>query len=123
VLDPGFGFGKIRDENYPLLAHFDQLQTLGFPLLAGLSRKSFLSHALSNPVDPQPAGGTGKSIAAIPEAAPASLHSEMGELSRELPTTIANTAAILAGAHILRVHTVRPARHAAAIADRLLEAS
>jgi dihydropteroate synthase len=35
-------------------------------------------------------------------------------------TTIANTAAILAGAHILRVHDVRPARQAAAIADRIL---
>jgi dihydropteroate synthase len=37
-------------------------------------------------------------------------------------TTAANTAAILAGAHILRVHDVRPAREAAAIADRILAA-
>jgi dihydropteroate synthase len=40
--------------------------------------------------------------------------------SSQLPTTVANTAAILAGAHILRVHDVRPARVAAAIADRIL---
>ena len=39
-----------------------------------------------------------------------------------LPTTIANTAAILAGAHILRVHDIPPARAAAAIADRILSA-
>ena len=45
VLDPGFGFGKIRDENFPLLAQFDALHALGFPLLAGLSRKSFLTRA------------------------------------------------------------------------------
>jgi dihydropteroate synthase len=37
-----------------------------------------------------------------------------------LPTTVANTAAILAGAHILRVHDVRPARQTAVLADRIL---
>jgi dihydropteroate synthase len=37
------------------------------------------------------------------------------------PTTIANTAAILAGTHILRVHDVRPARDTATFADRILE--
>ena len=49
VLDPGFGFGKILDENYPLLAHLDQLHTLGFPILAGLSRKSFLTRTRPAP--------------------------------------------------------------------------
>ena len=87
VLDPGFGFGKIRDENYPLLAHLDQLHILGFPILAGISRKSFLTQV------PQPSEAT----------------------------TAANSAAILAGAHILRVHDVAPARIAATLADRLLE--
>jgi dihydropteroate synthase len=90
VLDPGFGFGKILDENFPLLAHLDQLHTLGFPILAGVSRKSFLTRAVPSGSEPQ------------------------------LPTTVANTAAILAGAHILRVHNVRPARDAASIADRIL---
>jgi len=90
VLDPGFGFGKVLDENYPLLAHFDQLHTLGFPVLAGVSRKSFLTRAV---------------------------HSQAVD---ELPTTVANTAAILAGAHILRVHEVRAARDTSAIADRIL---
>ena len=41
VLDPGFGFGKSFDENYPLLGRFSELQAAGFPLLAGTSRKSF----------------------------------------------------------------------------------
>jgi dihydropteroate synthase len=103
VLDPGFGFGKVLDENIPLLAQFDRLGTLGFPLLAGLSRKGFLRHALADNV---PAKVTG---------AP-HLDSEMWVSA----TTAANTAAILAGAHILRVHDVRPVRAAAAIADRIL---
>ena len=46
VLDPGFGFGKNFEENYPLLAHFDQLHRLGFPLLAGTSRKSFVGRTV-----------------------------------------------------------------------------
>jgi dihydropteroate synthase len=103
VLDPGFGFGKILDENYPLLAGFDQLHTLGFPLLAGLSRKSFLARTGKDPGSPN---------SGVP-----GLVSETWIL-----TAAANTAAILAGAHILRVHDVRPARAAAAIADQILAA-
>jgi dihydropteroate synthase len=116
VLDPGFGFGKRLDENFPLLAHLDQLHSLGFPLLAGLSRKSFL-RATPNPgmaVDqPSPAGNN-------PGAPPQTASpSEVGMALDNL-TTAANTAAILAGANILRVHDVPSARAAAAIADRLL---
>ncbi len=114
VLDPGFGFGKILNENYPLLAHLDDLHTLGFPILAGLSRKSFLTRPLASNERPR-SRTTG--------AGAPGLVSETGDSSHQLPTTIANTAAILAGAHILRVHDVPPARAAAAIADRILEAS
>ena len=46
VLDPGFGFGKNFEENYPLLAQFDKLQRLEFPLLAGTSRKSFIGRTV-----------------------------------------------------------------------------
>jgi dihydropteroate synthase len=99
VLDPGFGFGKVFEENYPLLAGLDTLHTLGFPLLAGVSRKSFLTRA------------------AVRKPESFSPH----ESDLWLPTTVANTAAILAGTHILRVHDVRPAREAAAIADRILQ--
>ncbi len=76
VLDPGFGFGKILDENYPLLAHLDQLHTLGFPILAGLSRKSFLTRAL-----------TSTSTSTKPGAP--HLASEMWDSAD--PTTVANT--------------------------------
>jgi dihydropteroate synthase len=107
VLDPGLGFGKRLDENYPLLARLDQLQRFNLPILVGASRKGFLGHTLtqSNPLP-----------AAMNETQPptdARLHA----------TTAANVAAILAGAHILRVHDVRPAAEAAAIADRILATS
>jgi len=100
VLDPGFGFGKRLGENYPLLARLNQLQQLNLPILAGASRKGFLAHALAPLYE---------------EALPppeARLHA----------TTAANVAAILAGAHIVRTHDVRPAVEAAAIADRILAA-
>jgi dihydropteroate synthase len=42
VLDPGFGFGKSVDDNFDLLAHLADIARLGFPVLAGLSRKSML---------------------------------------------------------------------------------
>jgi dihydropteroate synthase len=101
VLDPGVGFGKRLEENYPLLAHLDSFVELGFPLMAGASRKGFL----------------GQSIAARTDgASPA--------VDRRLYATLAaNTAAILGGAHILRVHDVRAALEAAAVADAVREAS
>jgi dihydropteroate synthase len=105
VLDPGFGFGKRLDENYPLLAHFDQLRKLNLPLLAGVSRKGFLAHTLTQH----------PSLAILLNRAIPSMEDRLHA------TTAANVAAILAGAHIVRTHDVRPAVEAAAIADRILE--
>jgi len=103
VLDPGFGFGKRLDENYPLLAHLDQLRQLNQPILAGVSRKSFLAYK-ENPGAPRPDFRTWASQ------------------DRRLNVTLAaNTVAILNGAHIVRVHDVRPAVEAAAIADQILD--
>ncbi len=47
VIDPGFGFGKNHEENYPLLRRFEEFHQLHFPLLAGVSRKSFIGRALA----------------------------------------------------------------------------
>jgi len=95
VLDPGFGFGKSFDENYPLLSHFDALQELRYPLLAGVSRKSFIGRTLaSNGEDAPPQERLYGSLAAM-------------------------TAAILKGAHIVRVHDVKSAAQAAKIADAI----
>ena len=98
VLDPGFGFGKNFDENYPLLARFNELQSAGFPLLAGTSRKSFLGRTLAK---------NGKDAATIDRL--------YGTLSSEV-------ALILKGAHIIRTHDVRPTVEAAKIADAILQA-
>lgn len=96
VLDPGFGFGKNFEENYPLLAGLRDLHHLGFPLLAGTSRKSFLGRTLAR---------EGK------DAPPA---------ERLYGTLAAVTASILEGAHIVRVHDVREAVDAAKVADQIL---
>jgi dihydropteroate synthase len=104
VLDPGLGFGKRLDENYPLLAHLDQFHRFNLPILVGASRKGFLGHTLSQST-----------------ALAAALH-PIPTYGRVHATTAANVAAILAGAHILRAHDVRPAAEAAAIADRILAA-
>lgn len=96
VLDPGFGFGKNFDENYPLIARFHELQTLGFPLLAGTSRKSFIGRTV--------AGGAGK----LPP----------GE--RLYGTLAGETAVVLQGAHILRTHDVKASVQAARVADAIL---
>src|SRR5437667_10025236 len=47
VLDPGFGFGKNHEENYPLLKRFSEFHDLRYPLMAGVSRKSFIGRALA----------------------------------------------------------------------------
>lgn len=97
VIDPGYGFGKRFGENYSLLAQQQDLLTLGRPLLAGLSRKSFLGHTLA------PLFGG--------EPAPVD--------AREAASIAAMTVAILHGASIVRVHAVRPAVEAAWIADEI----
>ncbi len=98
ALDPGFGFGKNFDQNYPLLARFHELQSLGLPLLAGTSRKSFI----------------GRTLAQEGKDAP---------LQQRLYGTLAtHTALILKGAHILRTHDVRAAVEAARVTDAILQA-
>jgi dihydropteroate synthase len=106
VLDPGFGFGKRLDENYPLLAHLDELRHINLPLLVGVSRKAFLAHTLAEH----------PSLSML-------LGGDMPAMDDRLnATTAANVAAILAGAQIIRTHDVRPAVEAAAIADHILDA-
>ncbi|MDG6894658.1 dihydropteroate synthase [Volucribacter amazonae] len=51
LIDPGFGFGKSVQHNYQLLAHLTEFSALGFPVLAGLSRKSMLGAILDKPVE------------------------------------------------------------------------
>lgn len=99
VLDPGYGFGKAFEENYVLLAEQEKLRSLGRPLLIGLSRKKFLGNTLQKTIQ-----GRG--------SAP---------MDREIATVAATTAAVLAGADIVRVHNVLLAVDAVRIADAVLE--
>lgn len=83
ILDPGFGFGKTTAHNYTLLKGLGELSSLGFPLLAGMSRKGMINKVLgTNPVT--------------------ALNG----------TTVANTIALLNGASILRVHDIPEAKQA-----------
>ncbi len=104
VLDSGFGFGKRFEENYPLLAHFAELQQMGFPLIAGVSRKAFIGRMLAR-------NCRGNNIDISKDA----------EISERLYGTLAaETTLILKGAHIIRTHDVRNAVDAARVADAVV---
>jgi dihydropteroate synthase len=95
AVDPGIGFGKTQEQNLELLARLDRLarEFEGFPLLVGTSRKRFVG-ALTG------------------EATPAArLHGTMATV----------TAAVLHGAHIVRVHDVRAAAETARVAEAIKE--
>lgn len=78
ILDPGFGFGKSLQHNYTLLQRLERFVDLGYPVLAGMSRKSMIGQLLNVPVNERLAG----SVACA-------------------------TIAALKGAHIIRVHDVK----------------
>ncbi|MCW2917689.1 MAG: dihydropteroate synthase [Actinomycetia bacterium] len=93
VLDPGLGFAKRPEHNWALLAHFDDLRALGFPVLIGASRKRFLGRLLAAPDGtPRPFTGCDDATLAITSLAAAS------------------------GAWCVRVHNVRPNADAVRIA-------
>ena len=57
VLDPGLGFAKGAAHNWELIRHLDEIGALGYPLLVGASRKSFLGRLLADPQGARQAGG------------------------------------------------------------------
>jgi dihydropteroate synthase len=93
AIDPGIGFGKTAEQNVELIAKLDQLvaQFAGFPIMIGTSRKSFIGKLLDNPPADQRLHGTIASIA----------------------------ASVLRGAHIVRVHDVKPAVEAVRVAEAI----
>ena len=95
MLDPGFGFGKNLEQNYPLMKRFEEFHQLRYPLLVGVSRKSFVGRALAR---------NGKDA-------------DMSD--RLYGTLAAETTAILKGAHVIRTHDVRACADAVRIADLL----
>lgn len=101
VLDPGFGFGKNYEENVPLLAKFEEFAELGFPLLAGTSRKSFL----------------GRVVAARRAEIAGEKVEDLGPSHRLTATVASNVIAAMKGAAVVRVHDVREAVEAMAVVD------
>jgi dihydropteroate synthase len=90
ILDPGLGFAKVAESNWPLLAHLDCLQGLGHRVLIGASRKRFLG-------------------AVLPQ--------DEGPLSREHATTAVTALAAIHGVWAVRVHDARAARDAVHVAN------
>ncbi|WP_277655869.1 dihydropteroate synthase [Seleniivibrio woodruffii] len=76
-IDPGFGFGKTLEDNYKLLAGLENIRSAGFPVLAGMSRKSMIGNVVNKPPVKRLAG-----------------------------TLAAHTAAVLNGADIIRAHDI-----------------
>jgi dihydropteroate synthase len=94
VVDPGLGFGKRKEQNAEILARLGELATLDLPIAVGPSRKSFLAELNKSP-----------------------------DASLEYATAAAVTAAILAGAHIVRVHDVAAMKLVAQVADQILNSA
>lgn len=88
ILDPGIGFGKTFEHNTELIKNLDKIRKTGYPVLVGLSRKSFIAKIYESTVDERTEG-----------------------------TIASNTAAIFYGANIIRVHDVLMNKRAALTAD------
>jgi dihydropteroate synthase len=91
IIDPGIGFGKRQEDNLSLLKNLQVLNTLGLPVLIGISRKSFIGRILGDPP------------------------------AERLEGTIASALiGVLHGAHILRVHDVAAVKKAITVAEAIM---
>lgn len=94
IVDPGIGFGKTYEDNLRLISGLDRLAPLGYPIMVGPSRKSFLGKVLGLPA------------------------------KERLEGTIASVvASILKGAQFVRVHDVKEVKRAAVVADSIRRAA
>jgi len=91
ILDPGIGFGKTREHNLELINRLDEIRALGYPVLLGPSRKSFIGFTLDLPPD-QRVEGTAATIA----------------------------VGITRGADIIRVHDVKEMSRVAKMTDAIV---
>lgn len=92
IIDPGLGFAKEAVHSFEVLARLEQFSELALPVLAGPSRKSFLTRALGRTAAP---------------------------VDRDWATAAAVTAAVLAGVHIVRVHAVPELVQVVRVADEI----
>lgn len=94
MIDPGIGFGKRLEHNLQLIGRLDEFRSLGYPILVGASRKSFIGALLDLPPDTRLEGSLAAAVAAVQH-----------------------------GASILRVHDVLPTKRAITIADAIVRAA
>jgi dihydropteroate synthase len=92
LVDPGLGFAKEPMHSYEVLGRLGEFSDLGRPIVVGPSRKGFLSRPLQK---------------------------ELSGAERDWPTAAAVTAAVFAGAHIVRVHAVREMIPVVRVADEI----
>ncbi|MDD5045422.1 MAG: dihydropteroate synthase, partial [Candidatus Omnitrophica bacterium] len=92
IIDPGIGFGKTLGHNLEILSRLAEFKSLGFPLLVGVSRKSFIGKVADKPVEERLYGSIAAGILAVKN-----------------------------GAHILRVHDVKETKEALQIADAIIK--
>lgn len=114
ILDPGLGFGKTRAQNFEIIAQLERLRRFRLPILIGSSRKSFVRAVV---------GGEGLRVA--PKSGARSKTAGAGAIQPEyvqFGDAAFVAAAILKGAHIVRVHDVEQIVPAVRIADAVLEA-
>ena len=91
IIDPGVGFGKTLEQNLEIISRLERLDALGFPLMIGTSRKAFIGKMTGRPAD-----------------------------ERVLGTAASVAAAILRGAHLVRVHDVKEMAEVARVSDSIL---
>tara|TARA_B100000579_G_C22704298_1_gene791320 strand:- start:201 stop:1052 length:852 start_codon:yes stop_codon:yes gene_type:complete len=94
ILDPGIGFGKTIDDNFSIINNMDQLNDLGYPVLIGVSRKSFIGKAL-----------------------------DVDEDNRIEGTIASNIIALDRGCKIFRVHDIIEAKRSLVIANKILNSN
>lgn len=92
IIDPGIGFGKRMNDNYELLRRLGELRSLGYPILLGASRKSFIGNLLNAPPEARGAGSLAAALYGVEQ-----------------------------GANILRVHDVAETQQALAVQEAIRE--
>ena len=127
ILDPGLGFGKSRRRTFEIVAGLEKLHRLRRPILVGASRKSFVRAIVAGEglVASRTSGGPTARESAAGSTAAKSLALKSGAES-SLPILTGDAAmvvaAILGGAHLVRVHEPAAILPAVRIADALLAA-
>ncbi len=94
IIDPGIGFGKRVEDNFELIKRLKEFQSIGFPVMIGLSRKSFLGKTLDLKID-----------------------------ERDIATVIMETVSVLKSARIIRTHNVKYCNQMVKLVSHILQSN